>query len=71
MLMCVCVCVCVRLCVVYYSPPSCNINGYLVCTGKVNAQLSLSHLAVLGTLGFATSLCETWTVLLQVTSPAP
>ena len=32
------------------SPPSCNTNEYLVFTWEVNAQLSLSHLAVLGSL---------------------
>jgi len=41
---------------------------------ETNAQLSLSRLAVCGrcgTLGSAISIHETWTALLQVTSPAP
>ena len=42
------------------SPPSCNINVYLVITGEANSQLSLSHLAMLGSCG--TTLCDTWTV---------
>ena len=52
----------------------CNINGYQVFTGEANSQMSLSCLAVLWSLwnfGFTTSLRETWTVILQVTSPAP
>jgi len=46
------------------SLPSCNIRGYLLITGEVNTQLSLSHLAKCGTMGFATSVCETWAILL-------
>ena len=38
------------------SPPSCNLNGYLVFTGEANAQLSLSHLMMLGTSSSTTSL---------------
>ena len=45
------------------SLPSCNINGF---TGEAN---TLTRLDVLGGIsGSATSLDETWTVLLQVTS---
>ena len=86
----VCVRVCMCVCVPVYpavkmgtwwsganwgsSPPSYNINGYLVYTREANAQLSMSHIAVEdpgGTLGAHTITCETWYSLLRVTSPAP
>ena len=46
-------------------------NGGLVSIGKPHAQLSLSPLAVLEFRGSASSLHETRTVLLRVTSPDP
>ena len=56
------------------SPPSCNINGYLVLTGEANVQLSMSHTVGEGPGGTSdahTFICGTWHSLLRVTSSAP
>ena len=49
---------------------SCNINHHLTITGEANAQLSFC-VKSLWNSKFYTFTCETWTVLLQVSSPAP
>ena len=73
--------VCADMCVIllqstqlYWEPgvnwgSSPHINGYLVFTGETNAQLSLSHLTVLGSLwnfGFRDLNYDTWTILLAL-----